>query len=182
MKKIFSIFLIIWFLFIWKAFADVKPIEKVNLSIDSIETTNIKAETTSIKAENTNLEIPNPASVNCIENGGTSKIMEGKDWQYSLCVFENGTSCEEWAFLREECKNEKEYINENLYKVLLKQEELIQKKVELVKIEVLEKASANIQGLIDTTKLTRIVKEAQDIRITQLVFLKYIIDIEINNR
>ena len=100
MKKIFSIFLIIWFLFIWKAFADVKPVEKVNLSIDSIETTNIKAETTSIKAETTNLEIPNPASVNCIENGWTSKIMEGKDWQYSLCVFENGTSCEEWAFFR----------------------------------------------------------------------------------
>ena len=65
---------------------------------------------------------------------------------------------------------------------MLKQEKLIQKKVELVKTEVLEKASANIQWLIDSTKLTRIVKEVQDIRITQLVFLRYIIDIEINNR
>lgn len=45
-------------------------------------------------------EIANPASVYCEENGGTLVLEEGA-W---LCMFEDGSYCEEWAYQRWECK------------------------------------------------------------------------------
>lgn len=52
-------------------------------------------------AENSdeNLEIANPASVYCEENGGTLVLEEGA-W---LCMFPDGSYCEEWAFMNWEC-------------------------------------------------------------------------------
>ena len=51
---------------------------------------------------------PNPASVNCVNVGGTTEIMTNPDGsQYAMCNFTNGTSCEEWALFRGEgCKAE----------------------------------------------------------------------------
>ena len=43
-------------------------------------------------------EIANPASVYCEQNGGTLNLEE---W---LCMFEDGSYCEEWAYYREECQ------------------------------------------------------------------------------
>ena len=45
-----------------------------------------------------NSEIANPASVYCEENGGTVNLEE---W---LCMFEDGSYCEEWSYYRGECK------------------------------------------------------------------------------
>ncbi len=46
----------------------------------------------------------NPASVHCLEVGGTLSIQErGDGGQYGICHFEDNRQCEEWALLREEC-------------------------------------------------------------------------------
>lgn len=51
-----------------------------------------------------NNELPNPASSYCIEQGGSLKIITQEDGsQYGICLFEDNSSCEEWAFYRGEC-------------------------------------------------------------------------------
>lgn len=46
----------------------------------------------------------NPASVNCIEQGGTLEIEErGDGGQFGVCYFEDNRQCEEWALLRGDC-------------------------------------------------------------------------------
>jgi len=46
----------------------------------------------------------NPASVNCVEQGGTLSIEEwGDGGQYGVCFFEDNRQCEERAMLRGEC-------------------------------------------------------------------------------
>ena len=46
--------------------------------------------------------MPNPASVNCVNLNGTLRIVNGANGQYGMCDFPNGTSCEEWALFRGE--------------------------------------------------------------------------------
>ena len=50
--------------------------------------------------------IANPASVNCGTLGGKTEIQTATEGgQYGMCMFPNGTSCEEWALFRGEgCK------------------------------------------------------------------------------
>ncbi|MCU0507212.1 MAG: DUF333 domain-containing protein [Anaerolineae bacterium] len=48
--------------------------------------------------------IANPASENCVKQGGTLTIAERPDGgQYGICLFEDNRQCEEWALLRGEC-------------------------------------------------------------------------------
>jgi len=48
--------------------------------------------------------LPNPASVYCEERGYRVEMRIGGDGgQYGVCVFPNGSECEEWAFFRGEC-------------------------------------------------------------------------------
>jgi len=47
--------------------------------------------------------IANPASVNCIEKGGTLEIKNNKKWEYGVCFFEDNRQCEERALLRGDC-------------------------------------------------------------------------------
>ncbi|GEM_PF-2434555 len=47
--------------------------------------------------------IANPASVYCKDNGGTLEIISTEFGQYGICVFSDGTKCEEWAFYRTVC-------------------------------------------------------------------------------
>jgi len=50
-------------------------------------------------------ELPNPASVYCEENGGKLEIREDESGgQIGICVFPDGSECEEWAFMRGECE------------------------------------------------------------------------------
>lgn len=48
--------------------------------------------------------MPNPASVNCTEKGGTlSTEKRGDGGEYGVCTFEDNMQCEEWALMRDEC-------------------------------------------------------------------------------
>jgi putative hemolysin len=50
-------------------------------------------------------ELPNPASVFCEENGGTLEIREDETGgQFGVCVFDDGSECEEWKYFRGECE------------------------------------------------------------------------------
>ena len=49
--------------------------------------------------------LPNPASVFCEENDGTLEIRaDDSGGQIGLCLFKDGSECEEWAFYRGECQ------------------------------------------------------------------------------
>ena len=49
-------------------------------------------------------QIANPASENCVKQGGTLVIQQrGDGGQYGMCVFEDNRQCEEWAMFRDEC-------------------------------------------------------------------------------
>ena len=48
--------------------------------------------------------LPNPASQNCLDQGGTLTILErGDGGQYGVCFFEDNRQCEEWALLNGDC-------------------------------------------------------------------------------
>jgi putative hemolysin len=48
--------------------------------------------------------LANPASQNCISQGGTLKIETRPDGgQFGVCYFEDNRQCEEWALMRGEC-------------------------------------------------------------------------------
>ncbi len=48
--------------------------------------------------------LPNPASAYCEEQGGTVDIRTDDDGnQFGVCVFDDGSECDEWAFYRGEC-------------------------------------------------------------------------------
>lgn len=49
-------------------------------------------------------QLANPASVYCEEQGGTLDIRSDEQGnQNGVCVFDDGTECEEWAYYRGEC-------------------------------------------------------------------------------
>ena len=49
--------------------------------------------------------LPNPASVFCEQNGGRLELRTGADGGVAgMCVFPDGSECEEWAYFRAECK------------------------------------------------------------------------------
>jgi putative hemolysin len=51
-----------------------------------------------------NSQMANPASVYCQEKGGTSQIRTASDGSQSgVCVFPDGSECDEWAYYRSEC-------------------------------------------------------------------------------
>lgn len=50
------------------------------------------------------VELPNPASVNCLNRGGRLEMRKGPDGGESgYCVFAGGGECEEWALFRGTC-------------------------------------------------------------------------------
>ena len=53
--------------------------------------------------------MPNPASVYCEKNGNQHEIVTATDGSQSgLCIFPDGSSCDEWAYFRGECGPAKE--------------------------------------------------------------------------
>ena len=49
-------------------------------------------------------QLANPASQNCVKEGGTLKIERRPDGgQYGVCIFIDNYQCEEWALFRGEC-------------------------------------------------------------------------------
>ena len=50
------------------------------------------------------LNMPNPASVFCVEQGFKSEIRTATDGSQSgVCIFSDGSECDEWAYFRGEC-------------------------------------------------------------------------------
>jgi putative hemolysin len=50
-------------------------------------------------------EVPNPASVFCEQNGGKLELrQDAAGATAGICVFPDGSECDEWAFYRSECK------------------------------------------------------------------------------
>jgi len=48
-------------------------------------------------------QIPNPASANCFDNGGKIVMRQTEYGVSGICVFPNGSECEEWEYLRGQC-------------------------------------------------------------------------------
>ena len=48
--------------------------------------------------------MPNPASENCIKQGGKLDIRNTDAGEVGVCVFDDGSECEEWALMRGECQ------------------------------------------------------------------------------
>lgn len=49
--------------------------------------------------------MPNPASVYCEQQGYKPEIRTAADGsQYGVCIFPDGSECDEWAYYRGECK------------------------------------------------------------------------------
>ncbi len=56
-------------------------------------------------AETPLIGMPNPASVNCIDQGGQLEMRtDASGGQFGVCIFADGSECEEWAFFRGECQ------------------------------------------------------------------------------
>lgn len=51
-------------------------------------------------------QIPNPASTYCFENGGKIEMSQSDAGVQGICVFPDGSKCEEWQYYRGECKPE----------------------------------------------------------------------------
>ena len=50
------------------------------------------------------VNMPNPASLYCEQNGNILKIRTAEDGSQSgVCVFPDGSTCDEWAYFRGEC-------------------------------------------------------------------------------
>lgn len=50
------------------------------------------------------LRLANPASTYCVEQGGTLELRTDDNGdEFGMCLLDDGTACEEWAFLRGEC-------------------------------------------------------------------------------
>lgn len=47
--------------------------------------------------------LPNPASQNCLDKGGSLEIVKETAGEIGICKFNDGTQCEEWQFFRNEC-------------------------------------------------------------------------------
>jgi putative hemolysin len=56
-----------------------------------------------LETPDSNLNIENPASVFCVDNGGILEIRDGIEGQVGVCIFPNGSECDEWEYMRGEC-------------------------------------------------------------------------------
>lgn len=58
-----------------------------------------------VEQETPAADMPNPASVYCEEKGGTLEIITEEDGSQSgVCLFPDGSQCDEWAYFRGECQ------------------------------------------------------------------------------
>ncbi len=48
--------------------------------------------------------VANPASVYCVERGHRLELRQGPGGQVGVCLFSDGTACEEWRFFKGACE------------------------------------------------------------------------------
>lgn len=57
-----------------------------------------------VSTDTSQANMPNPASAYCVEQGFTSEIRTAADGSQSgVCIFPDGSECDEWAYFRGEC-------------------------------------------------------------------------------
>src|SRR5512136_1241137 len=57
-------------------------------------------------------KMPNPASMHCEQNGGKLDLRQDSAGGVTgVCVFPNGSECEEWAYFRGECKQRNSQVS-----------------------------------------------------------------------
>jgi len=76
----------------------VVPIQIPNTTPASTPTSTVPVST-----PNYTSQLPNPASVYCVNNNGSLRLVDSESGQYGLCTLPSGEVCEEWAFYRGEC-------------------------------------------------------------------------------
>ena len=69
-----------------------------------------------VKGEN--VGIANPATIYCIELGYSHKIIETREGQVGICMFPDGSECDEWKFYSGECGAEFNYCAQNRYETI----------------------------------------------------------------
>ena len=63
-----------------------------------------QAENDSRSQQPQSVSMANPASVNCIDQGGELELKtDDSGAVHGLCLFADGSECEEWALFRGEC-------------------------------------------------------------------------------
>jgi len=68
-------------------------------------TTQAEAADDQAESDEPSVGMPNPASVHCEENGGTSETREDDEGgRYGVCTFEDGSECEEFAYMEGSCE------------------------------------------------------------------------------
>lgn len=86
-----------WLVNIWNALEEDMVAKHVECVIDMVDK--------SVTIQEGSAEIANPASIFCEKKGGTLQIETAEDWgQYWICLFNDGSYCEEWAYFRNECQ------------------------------------------------------------------------------
>ena len=90
--------------------------------------------------------LANPASVYCKEQGGTVSIRkDASGGEYGVCVFNDGSECDEWKFFRKECSKGTPVVDAPVVD--------INTDTELIKLALVEKDG------IDLTKVNVIITE-----------------------
>jgi len=59
---------------------------------------------------NINVQIANPASQNCLDRGGKLEGVGDENGQFNICIFNDDTRCEEWAYFYGQCQAGKNII------------------------------------------------------------------------
>ena len=118
--------------------------------------------------------LANPASVNCEEKGGFLEMRENENGQYGVCIFDDMSECEEWAFFREECKKGDSLKQENSEQNSevkkqedkeIKEEKVEEKKQDQNIEEVAQKDAETAFTSLDTSDWRTYIKEDKNIEI-----------------
>lgn len=82
----------------------------------------------------------NPASLYCINHGGRSEIRrDEKHGEYGVCIFPDGSECEQWEFMRGLCKIKKEITKEEkLQEYLIELKQKLEEQKRLYHLENVE--------------------------------------------
>lgn len=96
---------------------DSNSIVNNDSNVNAVDTNSlIVSDTNSISVLDTNTiaNMPNPASVYCIDQNGTIDIRQDVNGnEQGFCILDNNVECDEWAYFRNECPVDTNNIDQN---------------------------------------------------------------------
>jgi uncharacterized protein len=82
----------------------ILPFVLVLLALTACTTLQTRTATDPAATELPQVGLPNPASVNCRQQGNKLEIRTAADGSQSgICIFPDGSTCDEWSYYRGEC-------------------------------------------------------------------------------